>query len=75
MTPYELSILMHHYVSPSPYAGEGAMLYEPAVKEFMEMGMLDTNGERLVTTPKANAWIEYILSVPFPEMKWIIPSV
>jgi hypothetical protein len=71
MTPYELSILMHHYTSPCRHDNYHTVLYNDIVNRFREDGILNVGP--VSVTEKGIAFINMILSVPMPEPAWIDP--
>ena len=75
MTPLQIAMMIHYYVSPEPYAK-----YEPdhaqsgAVTkqriELVDLGLLDVGHK---VTPKGNAYIEALCNMPLPICKWVLP--
>lgn len=74
MTPNDLEILLHHYVSPCEFPRREADAYKKAVKMFLADGVFDhedDGGYRV--TEKGKAWIVMILSTPMPKLKYCDP--
>lgn len=70
MTPYELSVLIHHYTSPAKFEHCHKTLYTATVQTFVNQSVFrrDTekdNGYRVTNLGKA--WLQVILQTPLPK--------
>ena len=74
LTPYQLSVLMHHYVSPAEYEhGRLSGLYDETIKMFTELGVWrricrDYNAG---LTDLGRAWCQSILQTPIPRQVFV----
>ena len=72
MTPYELSILMHYYISPELHASHGMSLHDKIVEEYIADGVLDYGDDGIPKTTKlGEAWITQILDTPLPTLAYV----
>ena len=82
MSPYELKILLHYYVSPEDCPELGvAPIWDETVLKFMDTQLL----EKRVTprldeslyyiSPRGEAYIEAILRLPLPVQRWMVEYV
>jgi hypothetical protein len=75
-TPLNLELLLHCCYSAAPHP----QLHAPAVQEgiayLTSAGMIEDLGhdDLYRATPKAEAYINYLMQVPFPEQHWIVPE-
>lgn len=69
MTPYELTVLVHHFVSPAPFVGCDAPAYSDAVSMLFRCGLIDRVDYPRVT-PKGECFIRSVLATPLPECVW-----
>jgi hypothetical protein len=67
MTPFELEILMHHYVSPAEFPRPSDS-YEDIITDFITAGVMDATK---TVTDMGDAWIQCILNTPFPKTKTV----
>lgn len=81
MTPLQISILLHYYVSPTDY--RNGDFSAPAVKEamahFLEKGMLCHSVKRdvnYVITDGGQYFVYRLCRVPLPvvEERWVFPD-
>ena len=77
LTPYELSVLMHHYVSPEPYSfGIESGLYAETINKFFDFGVVvvartaDSEAPTRLTD-LGKAWCRAILSTPLPRSVFV----
>lgn len=68
MTPNDLEVLIHCYVSPERHPRIDAPAVREAIKKFIRDGIID---ERHRTTEKGEAWLELILRVPYPKKAYV----
>jgi len=71
MTPLELEVLIHCYVTPELHP----RIHAPAVKEahefFEEIGLIEQQKDFYSTTDRGKAYISMLCSLPLPEQKWV----
>lgn len=85
MTPFELEILLHMYCTPTnPPAFErrppilvetlASFVHENLIEDAPpeEKGHQDYCDFRL--TERGKAYIQHVLAVPFPVVKWVLPA-
>lgn len=70
MTPLHLEILMHHYVSPTPFRATGEVIAQ-YTQNLIDMGLLRCETHCILTTDKGKAWFERVLNTPMPTQKWV----
>jgi hypothetical protein len=75
-TPLKLEILLHSYVSYDPFPRQQAPAVVEAIKYLFEQKMIHSTKVDHVygVTERGTAYIQHILSVPFPVCRWIIPT-
>ena len=79
VTPSDLKILIHYFVSPSPHPRIEAPAVKEATERFLSDGILEYNSEDGVcadgyrVTGTGKAWIKMILDTPYPELAFIDP--
>jgi hypothetical protein len=75
-TPSNLEFLLHCYYSPEPHDRVKAPAIEEARSYLLEQEMIQTTTSNFVynVTPRGEAYIKYILEVPFPERCWVMPA-
>ena len=82
MTPFELEVLMHYYVTPAPHRVE---LENPPVWAamrdwFIAEDLLKARTERTrgdgtyLVTERGAAYVEHVLQTPLPLQKWYVPT-
>ena len=74
LTPYELSVLFHHYVSPAPYEfGIESGLYAETFEKFVRLDVFTSRGspEQSIVTDLGKAWCKAILLTPLPREVFI----
>ena len=72
-TPYELSIILHHYGSLDRFPRADAPLYSPTVQSLMQAGVLDYVEGIPRTTERGFHFVEMLLQTPLPEQVWRDP--
>lgn len=65
-TPYDIEVVLHHYVSPAPFEREDAPAYEDVVRRLTDLGIIAHNGTRYKTTPLGEGLIKLWLCTPLP---------
>lgn len=80
MTPYDLKLLLHIYVTPINFEHAGTEHYEGVIQDFLMRGIIKQetefsyhNEHGYALTEKGKAWLEMILSTPVPVNRWIDP--
>ena len=78
VTPLHLEIVMHYYTNGDDIPNLNA----PAVREYLEdlklSGMIEDIRQDAVarrsyrTTERGRVWLNYLLTVPFPEQAWVM---
>lgn len=76
LTPCQLEVLMHYYVSGHDHPRKEAPAVAEAITMFMQEGMLKfaNDGVHITTTDKGSFWLEHLLSIPFPVKRFRIPK-
>jgi len=75
LTPLQLEVMLRAYYSPSLVENADCGPQREAYKMLGAHDMLEVKHSSLVTvTEKGKVYIEHILSIPFPEAKWVIRS-
>lgn len=73
MTPCEISVLLHFYVSPLPHERHDAPAVSAAIRWFLDVEAIrrgDTPNT-YVTTPLGKAWVEALCRVPKPRLAYL----
>ena len=76
MTPFEITLLIDYYVSPRVPDGADSDAGAEAIRGFIEDGLLVYDPEAknsYVTTPKGDAHVRMLCSVPYPQQAWVNP--
>jgi hypothetical protein len=73
MTPCEIEVLIHCYVSPAPHPRIDSGAVSDAINTFLSEGLIEPVGQanRYDTTPRGVAHISQLCSTPFPVQKWV----
>jgi len=73
MTPNDLEILIHYYVSNEPHPRLNAPAVQHSIEKFVLDGIfkLYVIGNKTRITEKGKAWLKTILSVPYPQKVWV----
>lgn len=87
MTPFELGILLHYYTTPVAHEQEDspAPIWEPTIQAFISEKIIeptpiapppdiDYKPSAYRLTQRGKAYIKYVLAVPLPMMKWVLPE-
>jgi hypothetical protein len=76
-SPSNLELLLHCYYSRTPHERLHAPAIQEGIQYLLQEGMIEpgTVPDSYGATAKAEAFIEHLLAVPFPEAKWIVPQV
>lgn len=76
MTPAELDVLLHYYVSPSDYPHPSGV-HDETIEKFLNDGVLAPcvptgfRENHYEVTDLGKAWIKCILATPRPTQAWI----
>ena len=75
MPPFKINIALACYVSPAPNTlfGEGQWQSVAATKFRRELITEGIITDDLAITPLGRAWIELLLTTPYPTQAWIDP--
>jgi predicted transcriptional regulator len=76
MTPLAVGILLHFYTTPAEYPGLHNNPQQEIIKDFIDNGIIvkfGTNDTRYRVTKKGEAFIEMILSTPYPIRTFVNP--
>ena len=76
MTPYELSILLHIWVTPTKFPDSHTTLYDNTIKKFKKDGIIGSiNDQETIhgheLTPLGIAWLSVMLNTPKPTFVYI----
>jgi len=78
--PLYLAMLLHFHCYPRPYAEhEPEHASYPAVADGMDFllssGMIEPADDYMVfrTTNRGRAYVEHLMTVPFPVQQWVMP--
>lgn len=85
MSPFQLEILLSYHYSTRDYLSPGRS-YEAmveALRDLCELQLLEENanaandpGEtKYKLAPRGKAYVEFVLNLPLPVMKWEMPPV
>jgi hypothetical protein len=72
MTPNDIEVLIHCYVSPAPHPRADAGAVAESIANFIVEGLIieDADGSYSVTT-RGKAHIKQLCSTPFPVEGWV----
>jgi hypothetical protein len=75
MTPNDLEVLIHYYVSQAPHPREHAPAVREAVKMYLNLKVFEVVDYGFRVTEKGQAWLRLILDTPQPVLRarWIDP--
>lgn len=73
-SPLVLEFLLHCYYSPSPHPRIGTPIYIEAKEYLLSNEMVEPCDNHFVCTKKGKFFVEFILTVPFPDVTFIIPG-
>lgn len=71
MTPNDIEILIHCYVTTTPHPRRDAPAVLEAFKMMAKNGLLVYEGDRYVTTDRGRAHIAQLCQTPWPTQAWI----
>lgn len=74
ITPIQLKMLLHYYVSPELYTGETDAVRTANRRELIALGLLTPYSEKFTITERGKVYCEAVLAVPFPQQVWVIPK-
>lgn len=73
-TPSDIEVLLHYYVSPEPHPRETAPAIVGTIEMYLNTDILEVNtlyDSNYQVTAKGKAWLQMILSVPYPTQVWV----
>lgn len=77
MTPLHLSILLAAHTG-SPFAYDSNELRQKYAQDLVDWGLVvETDGLHGImhaVTNRGHVWVGHILTVPFPEQRWVVPD-
>lgn len=78
MSPLEISIALHYWVSPEPWkrgSENWTELDGKIVQSMIDAKLLEYQGSNLSgNTPAMRAYVEALCDVPWPEIRWVVPT-
>lgn len=84
MTPLQLQVLIHSYITTSwkgmEHLRDGNPTWKQQTKELFDNGMIEENNKvpldcfLYTITEKGAFWLKHILAIPFPVTEWKIPN-
>ena len=73
-TPYEISVVIHHYGSMAPFPRPDAPIYWPTVDRLKRAGILaDGNDSPPVITELGKALVRMWCETPVPVVEYVDP--
>lgn len=78
-TPNNLDVLIHCHCSTEEHPRADAPAVQEAYNYLANSQMICRDldcidSDRWTTTEKGDAYIKHLLSIPFPEIRWVIPT-
>lgn len=75
MTPVQIEVLLHYYVSPNPHPRKCTSAVDDATSWLKNNGLIELGHESGVykTTSRGDALVSMLCSTPFPACAWIDP--
>jgi hypothetical protein len=75
LTPNEVEVLIHYLCSPQPHPRVTAPAVVMAIKKFVndEIFKVIDDEAGYAVTDKGRAFVDMILSTPYPENRWVDP--
>jgi hypothetical protein len=70
-TPYEITVVLHHYTGRSPFPQKDAPIYHPTINKLCSFGVLSIVD--LEVTEFGIALIDQWLRTPLPVVKYVDP--
>jgi hypothetical protein len=70
MTPNDIEIILHYYTTQEPHPRKDAFAVVESTQNFINNKILEhsfNNESGYEVTPKGEAYIKLLLSIPFPE--------
>ena len=82
MTPFEIDILLHYYVSPDRHRVEidNPPIWRETRQWFLDNDLLRHREPTIKSdasyevTERGKAWIEHVCSLPLPVATWVMPK-
>lgn len=73
-TPYEIGIVLHHYISPAPFDRASAPAYWPTVDRLIDLGILRGGKDSPpIVTDLGKGLVELWLKTPVPVIQYADP--
>lgn len=74
-SPSNLEVLLHCFYSPAPHPRFNAPAIKEGVEYLLKNGMIfHHQGDVYRSTEKGDAFINHLMSIPFPVAQWTIPT-
>jgi hypothetical protein len=73
-SPSNLELLLHCYYSPEPHPRYHAPAIQEGLKHLLDHKMISGDGNIFHTTPKGEAFIKHLMTIPFPVTTYKIPD-
>jgi len=73
MSPYEIELLIHYYVSPAPHPRSEVSTIAGATQSFLTNGLIkldETTESGYTITERGAAHIRLLCSTPWPVQQW-----
>lgn len=72
MTPNDIEVLIHCYVTPAPHPRRSAPAVHDAIDMLLREGLIyETNEGCYGTTERGAAHITQLCDTPFPKQVWV----
>ena len=73
-SPCNLETLLHCHYSPSPHPRAEAPAIKAGIVYLLKAGMIEAKDGTCRTTPRGAAFINHLMTIPFPVETWVIPE-
>lgn len=73
-SPSNLELLLHCYYSPEPHPRSDAPAIIEGKAYLAEHDMIEMRDGIWRATDKGAAFVQHLMTIPFPEVRWVIPS-
>ena len=71
MTPYEIGVLIHCYVSPTKHPQSDTKLFQQTIEMLMNEDMVYELEDHYTTTDRGNAYMKMLQTLQFPQLAWV----
>lgn len=74
LTANHLEVIFHYYISPEPHPRKHVSVIQEIQQFYVKQEILEPDDTgRLFVTNRGKAWIDMLLSTPFPVQVWVDP--